>query len=136
MPESQVELYSDLQDKLSQADAATKSFTTSQDPAVKKYRFQLQKAVTMTVNSISANSGEDLRDKISRLQRLLRGDTIEAVGRPLSIRNHPAAKMYSCNLLAKKLVVSYKRLKLNDVDVSIYRFISLFICFIRCKISP
>ena len=105
MPRSMLAVYDDLQEKLSKATAATEGMTSSRDPALKKYRFDLQKAITMTVNSISANSGEDLRGKISRLQRLIRGDTIDVMGKSLSIRNHPSAKMYCCNLLAKKLVV-------------------------------
>ena len=106
MPRSMLAVYNNLQEKLSKATEVTQEFTSSKDPALKKYRFELQKAITMTVNSISANSGEDLRGKIARLQRLVRGDSIEVMGKPLSIRNHPAAKMYCCNLLATKLVVS------------------------------
>ena len=98
-------VYNDLQKKLSKAVEVTQGMTSTTDPALKKYRFELQKAITITVNSISANSGEDLKGKIGRLQRLIRGDSIEVMGKPLSIRNHPAAKMYCCNLLAKKLVV-------------------------------
>ena len=106
MPKSMLAVYEDLQEKLSKAAAATEGMTSTSDPSIKRYRFRLQNAVTSTINSISANSGEDLRGKISRLRRLIRGEQIDVMGRPLSIRDHPAAKMYCCNLLAKKLVVS------------------------------
>ena len=106
MPKSMLSVYEDLQEKLSTAAAATERMTSTSDLSVKKYRFRLQNAVTATINSISANSGEDLRGKISRLRRLIRGESIDVMGKPLSIRDHPAAKMYCCNLLAKKLVVS------------------------------
>ena len=106
MPKSMLAVYQDLQEKLSKAAAATESMTSTSDLALKKYRFSLQNAVTSTINAISANSGEDLRGKISRLRRLIRGEPIDVMGKTLSIRNHPAAKMYCCNLLAKKLVVS------------------------------
>ena len=113
-------VYDDLQEKLSKATATTEEMTSSRDPTLKKYRFDLQKAITITVNSISANSGDDLKGKISRLQRLLRGDTIDLMGKSLSIRDHPLAEMYCCNLLAKKLVVRscgsnrFWRKKLDD----------------------
>ena len=106
MPKSMLGVYQDLQEKLSKAAAATEGMTSTSDLSVKRYRFRLQNAVTSTINSISANSGEDLRGKISRLRRLIRGESIDVMGKPLSIRDHPAAKMYCCNLLAKKLVVS------------------------------
>ena len=111
MPKSMLSVYQDLQEKLSKAAVATERMTSTSDLSVKKYRFRLQNAVTSTINSISANSGEDLRGKISRLRRLIRGESIDVMGKPLSIRDHPAAKMYCCNLLAKKLVVSIVRHK-------------------------
>ena len=105
MPKSMLGVYQDLQEKLSKAAAATEGMTSTSDLSIKKYRFRLQNAVTSTINSISANSGEDLRGKISRLRRLIRGEPIEVMGKPLLIKDQ-AAKMYCCNLLAKKLVVS------------------------------
>lgn len=112
MPKSMLSVYQDLQEKLSKAATATEGMMSTTDLSIKKYRFRLQNAVTSTINSISANSGEDLRGKISRLRRLIRGESIDVMGKPLSIREHPAAKMYCCNLLAKKLVVSITQKKL------------------------
>ena len=76
MPKSMLGVYQDLQEKLSKAAVATEEMTSTSDLSIKKYRFRLQNAVTSTINSISANSGEDLRGKISRLRRLIGGSLL------------------------------------------------------------
>ncbi len=73
---------------------------------MKKYRFELQKAVNTPVCGISAQSGEHLADKIKRLKQLLSGENVGVVGGMVSAREHPEAKIYCLNFLAKKLVVS------------------------------
>lgn len=106
MPKSVVSLYSKLQDMLQQTSSVTNSFSGSKDPNVKKYRFDLQKAVNITVNSISANSGEGLLEKIHRFQFLLGGKSVDVMGKAVNTTRHPQAKLFCCNLLAKKLVVN------------------------------
>ena len=106
MPKSVISLYSKLQDMLQQTASVTSYFSGSKDPNVKKYRFELQKAVNITVNSISANSGEGLLEKIYRFQCLLGGKSVDVMGKAVNTTQHPQAKLYCCNLLAKKLVVN------------------------------
>lgn len=105
MPKSVISLYSKLQDILQHTSSATKTLSESKDPNVKKYRFDLQKAVNTTVNSISANSGEGIREKISRLKQLLGGQPVDVMGKAVNTQQHPEARLFCCNLLAKKLVV-------------------------------
>lgn len=69
--------YSVLHDLLSGTIATSASLTSTQDKALKMYRFNLQKAVTGTVNSISSNSGQDLIGKISHLKKLLSGQSVQ-----------------------------------------------------------
>lgn len=107
MPRSMLSYYAKLQDMLSHTSSSTSSFAGSREPTTKKYRFDLQKAVNTTVNSISASSGESLMEKIHRLQKLFGGQSVDVMGKPVNIAQHqyPEAKLYCCNLLAKKLVV-------------------------------
>lgn len=100
--------YSKLQETLAHASSSVGSFTGSKDPATKKYRFDLQKAVTTTINSISASSGESLIEKINRLQALIGGQSVDVMGKSVNVAQHPEARLYCCNLLAQKLVVCLK----------------------------
>ena len=99
-----LESYSSLHDKLSQTITTCTSLTSAKDPALKKYRFDLQKAVTGTINSVSSNSGEGLIEKIVHLKRLLSGQSVHVGTKSVSIGYHPDAKLYCCNLLAAKIV--------------------------------
>ena len=108
MPKSMVSYYSKLQDNLVQTSSFIASFAGSKDPATKKYRFDLQKAVNITINSISASSGESLIEKINRLQALLGGQSVDVMGKSVNVSRHPEARLYCCNLLAQKLVVRMK----------------------------
>ena len=103
MPQSIIEVYGRLQEGL---ENAVKSCESLNDPQAKKYRFDLQKAVSTPVNAISAQSGEHLYDKIMRLRKLLSGQPVQVAGKTLTINSHPAARLYCVNLLAKKIVVS------------------------------
>ena len=106
MPKSVISSYAKLQGVLSRTFSSTISLSESKDPTIKKYRFELQKAINITVNSISANSGEGLREKINRLRNLLAGQAVDVMGKPVNTAKHPEARLYCCNLLAKKLVVN------------------------------
>jgi nucleoporin GLE1 len=101
-----VAYYTKLQETLAHVCSSVKSFAGSKDPTVKKYRFDLQKAVNTTINSISASSGESLIDKISKLRALIGGQSLDVMGKSVSVSQHPEARLYCCNLLAQKLVVS------------------------------
>ena len=96
--------YSQLQEKLLQITAACGALT--KDPQAKKYRFDLQKAISTPINAISGQSGQHLRDKIHRLHAVLSGQRVQVTGRQVSVNDHPQGKVYCYNLLAQKIVVS------------------------------
>lgn len=99
--------YTKRQEMLSKTLSSTSSFSNSKDSTTKRYRFELQKAINITVNSVSANSGEGLIDKITRLSTLIGGQSVDVMGKQVDVSHHPEARLYCCNLLAKKVVVSY-----------------------------
>ena len=105
MPKSVILDYTKRQEMLSNILSSTTSFSDSKDPMKKRYRFELQKAINITVNSISANSGEGLIEKIGRLRALLGGQSVDVMGKPVNVLQYPEARLYCYNLLAKKLVV-------------------------------
>ena len=107
MPKSVVSQYTKLQDMISSTILKTNSLSTSKDPVIRRYRFELQKAVTCTVNSISASSGEDLIHKIGKLRTLIGGHSIDVMGKSINVGQHPEAKLYCSNLFAKKIVVCW-----------------------------
>ena len=104
MPKSALGEYKALQSHLLEATKSLQPFTS--DAPSKKYRFDLQKAVTLNVNAISAQSGQQVLDKLSNIKRLLRKQPVEVSGKKVSTNDHPLAYLFCCNLLAKKFVVS------------------------------
>ena len=72
---------------------------------VKKYKFELQKAVNTPINAISAISGSHLRDKLQRVCALLSGQQVEVGGRKVSASDHPGGVAFCKDLFAKKIVV-------------------------------
>lgn len=72
---------------------------------LKKYRFNLQKAVNTPVNAIAPTNGAHLRDKLKRLVLLLAGDVVEVTGKRISAKEHPAGIQFVRDLFAEKLVV-------------------------------
>ena len=103
MPMSVQKLYIELQDKLLQVTRACEAL--SQNTGVKKYRFDLHKAISVPVNAISGQSGEHLTDKIRRLQAILSGQRVQVMGKYVSASDHPQGRLYCFNLLAQKIVV-------------------------------
>lgn len=102
MPKSAVGEYKTLQSHLLETSKSLQPFVS--DASSKKYRFDLQKAVTLHVNAISAQSGQQVLDKLVYLRRLLRKQSVEVSGRKVSTNDHPLATLFCCNLLAKKFV--------------------------------
>ncbi len=98
-------VYDRLQENMSKTIDLYGDLASSKDPHLKKYRFDLQKVITSTVNAISPQSGEHLLEVTAKLRRVLSGQQVEVTGRSLSINQHPHAKLYCSNLLAKKIVV-------------------------------
>ena len=105
MPRSAVGEYKTLQSHLLEASKSLQPF--SGDASSRKYRFDLQKAVTLNVNAISAQSGQQVLDKLIYLKRLLRKQSVEVSGRKVSTNEHPLATLFCCNLMAKKFVVRH-----------------------------
>ena len=76
---------------------------------MKKYKFELQKAVNTPVNAISRVSGSHLRDKLQRLVSLLSRQQVDiGANKRVSIATHPAAYDFCKDLLTKKIVVSVR----------------------------
>ena len=98
-----MEIYSKLQEKLAQAASACEELTKDQNS--KKYKFDLQKAISTPINAISGQSGEHLMDKIRRLSSVLSGRRVRVTGREVSACDHPQGRAYCFNLLARKIVV-------------------------------
>uniref|UniRef100_A0A182N9Q8 mRNA export factor GLE1 n=1 Tax=Anopheles dirus TaxID=7168 RepID=A0A182N9Q8_9DIPT len=74
------------------------------DPSMKTYRFNCQKAINVPVNAISAVNREHFIDKYSKLAALLSGQNVKAGEGMVSINGHPLGRTYCTMLLAKKFV--------------------------------
>eukprot|EP00095_Tigriopus_kingsejongensis_P010274 snap_masked-scaffold494_size155699-processed-gene-0.13 protein:Tk10274 transcript:snap_masked-scaffold494_size155699-processed-gene-0.13-mRNA-1 annotation:"nucleoporin gle1" len=72
--------------------------------AEKAFRFACQKAVNTPVNAVNANSSAHLKDKLDKLQTLLRGDTLEVTGKPFNAASHPLGVAFCKYILAQKVV--------------------------------
>ncbi|XP_074642224.1 uncharacterized protein LOC141899689 [Tubulanus polymorphus] len=74
-------------------------------PELKKFRFELQKAVNTPINSIASVSGSHLRDKLKKLVFLLGGQTVETIaGKKVSAGENPTGVPFVRDLFAKKIV--------------------------------
>ncbi|KAL4223047.1 Nuclear pore complex nucleoporin component [Mactra antiquata] len=94
--------YTELQEKLKRVEQSTAVLSST--PQLKKYKFDLQKAVNTPINAISTVSGDHLRDKLKRLLLLLSGQQVEVTGRTVSIKQHPQGGDFSKYLIAKMMV--------------------------------
>ncbi|KAK6625387.1 hypothetical protein RUM43_005684 [Polyplax serrata] len=74
------------------------------DEAMKKFKFNCQKAVTIPVNAISPVSAAHLVDKYTKLNYLLAGKPVEVGDIKLNASQHPLGIAFCKNLLAKKFV--------------------------------
>ncbi|XP_073950245.1 gle1 RNA export mediator [Choristoneura fumiferana] len=72
--------------------------------ALKKFRFDCQKAVNTPVNAISSVSGMHMRDKYDKLSKLLRGERVQVLDTYVTATQHPQGIYYCTALLAKKIV--------------------------------
>ena len=73
---------------------------------MKKYKFDLQKAVNTPINSISRVSGSHLREKLQRLAALLSRKQVDVGNARVSVAAHPSGYDFCKDLIAKKIVVS------------------------------
>ncbi|KAF4523214.1 hypothetical protein B566_EDAN011751 [Ephemera danica] len=74
------------------------------DAKLKKFKFQCQMAVTTPLNAISAVSASHLRDKLKRLQSLLKGQPVELSNARVAASAHPLGILFCTNLLAQRIV--------------------------------
>ncbi|ESO97958.1 hypothetical protein LOTGIDRAFT_209149 [Lottia gigantea] len=71
---------------------------------LKKYKFELQKAVNTPINAISAEKSSHLQDKLQRLNLLLSGYTVESTGKRISAKEVPEGILFCKNLAARMIV--------------------------------
>ncbi|KAH9515159.1 Nuclear pore complex nucleoporin component [Bulinus truncatus] len=88
--------------RLAEVEASIKPFIDNAQ--MKKYRFDLQRAVNTPINAISGISGEHLLDKLKKLHLLLSGQKVEVSGKYVCVRDAPEAQLFCENLIAKMLV--------------------------------
>lgn len=100
--ESAYKNYENLKQQLEQCILKCKDIASN--PAHKKLRFELHRAVNTPINAISSISGTHLRNKIVSLCNLLEGYTIEVAGRRVSINDHPNGADFAKNIIAQKIV--------------------------------
>ncbi|XP_035791712.1 nucleoporin Gle1-like [Anopheles albimanus] len=74
------------------------------DPSMKTYRFNCQKAINIPVNAISGVTREHFIDKYNKLAALLSGQDVKVGDATVSINGHPLGRTYCTMLLAKKFV--------------------------------
>ncbi|XP_019857032.1 PREDICTED: nucleoporin GLE1-like isoform X1 [Amphimedon queenslandica] len=103
IPKSALQRYEELIEKLEKANTQTATFSKTSDPQMKKYKFSLQKAVNM-VGAVSGQTGSQLLHIVQQIKRLLSGDIIEVSGKRVTVKDHPLARDYCINLLARKIV--------------------------------
>mgnify|MGYP001797615048 CR=1 FL=1 len=103
-----MKVYEDSFSEFLRLDAVVKNASeavrmVSSQSQTKKLKMGLQKAVAITINSISAQSGSALK-KILTLLTLLRGESFSIGNDSVSTHGIPEAIMFCKKLAAKKLV--------------------------------
>uniref|UniRef100_A0A182PKA1 mRNA export factor GLE1 n=1 Tax=Anopheles epiroticus TaxID=199890 RepID=A0A182PKA1_9DIPT len=97
-----LEFYNEIKSFYEQHQTAVKQLMD--DPNMKAYRFNCQKAINVPVNAISAVNREHFIDKYNKLAALLSGQNVKAGEGMVSINGHPLGRTYCTMLLAKKFV--------------------------------
>ncbi|EAA00023.5 AGAP012004-PA, partial [Anopheles gambiae str. PEST] len=97
-----LQFYNEIKSFYEQHQTAVKQLMD--DPSMKTYRFNCQKAINVPVNAISAVNREHFIDKYSKLAALLSGQNVKAGDGMVSINGHPLGRTYCTMLLAKKFV--------------------------------
>lgn len=94
--------YIQLRNFLTQYEAQYKDLL--ENPNLKKFRFDCQKAVNTPVNAISSVSGSHMKDKFDKLSKLLKGERVQVLDTYVTASQHPQGVAYCTALLAKKIV--------------------------------
>jgi len=102
VPADALKLYVTLQDNLNKVADSLKEFTTT--TAMKKLKFDLQKATNTPLNAIASTSWSHVRDKLDKLRRLLSGQAVEVGDKMVASGSHPLGRLYCMDLLARKFV--------------------------------
>ena len=89
--------YAELQEHLNKVQASYGDFIS--DPKQTKYKFDLQKAVNIPINALSAQSPSHLNDKIRRLVLLLSGSDVESGAKRVNCKAHPSAMVTTLHYL-------------------------------------
>ena len=89
--------YAELQEHLNKVQASYGDFIS--DPKQTKYKFDLQKAVNIPINALSAQSPSHLNDKIRRLVLLLSGNDVESGAKRVNCKAHPSAMVTTLHYL-------------------------------------
>lgn len=77
----------------------------STDLSLKSYRAAFKMAINAPVNSISAQSGSQVYDKLNRLSAILSGRQVDLTnGRRFSVNEHHRGEIFCMDLLAQKFV--------------------------------
>ena len=61
------------------------------------------------VCAVAGQSGSQLLNFVQQMKRLFSGDSIQVSGKRVTVKDHPLARNYCINLLARKIVVSILR---------------------------
>ncbi|XP_035893511.1 nucleoporin Gle1 [Anopheles stephensi] len=97
-----LQFYNEIKSFYEQHQTAVKQLMD--DPSMKAYRFNCQKAINVPVNAISAVNRDHFIDKYQKLAALLSGQNVKAGDGMVSINGHPLGRTYCTMLLAKKFV--------------------------------
>ncbi|XP_053675953.1 mRNA export factor Gle1 [Anopheles nili] len=97
-----LQFYNEIKSFYEQHQTAVKQLMD--DPSMKTYRFNCQKAINVPVNTISAVNRDHFIDKFNKLASLLSGQNVKAGDGVVSINGHPLGRTYCTMLMAKKFV--------------------------------
>ncbi|XP_025092807.1 nucleoporin GLE1-like [Pomacea canaliculata] len=86
-----------------QINSKLEPFIKNKDQQMKKFRFELQKAVNTPVNAISPVSRAHLLDILKRLQTLLRGQVVHVSDKSISACSVPEGIDFCKNLVARMI---------------------------------
>jgi len=64
-------------------------------------------SINTPLNAVSAVNASHLKDKLQRLQAVLRGQHVEVGNSKVSASSHPNGVAFCTNLLAERIVVSF-----------------------------
>ncbi|XP_019614919.1 PREDICTED: nucleoporin GLE1-like [Branchiostoma belcheri] len=99
-----IKRYRELQTNLDNCVQSYQPLAKSTDSQLKKYAFDLQKAVNTPLNAISSHSASHVTDKLKRLCKLLQGQQVEVSDKRISTASHPLALPFCKELLARKFM--------------------------------